>query len=157
MDFQTKIRFTHPTGVPIPFFMAYPGYLSSSSAQEEEKKWNQDMEYLRQTYPAKVRRCQRRVEEILDKMDYEGSMIYDEYPDSLGLQSLARMIAGTLKKEDEDFYRQAEEGLGSGQTESREGLGQSEEIGLEDLLQVLVCDEILRRRHKADRPSWDGQ
>ncbi len=156
MDFQTKIRFTHPTGVPIPFFMAYPGYLSSTSG-EEEKLWNQDMEYFRRTYPAKVRRCQRRVEEFLDKMDYEGSMIYDEYPDSLGLQSLARIIAGTLRKEDGDFCRQAEEGMGFEQAESRGGCGQAEEIGLEDLLQVLVCDEILRRRHKADRPSWDGQ
>lgn len=139
MDFQTKIRFTHPAGVPIPFFMAYPGYLSSFPREEEEKKWNRDLEYLRRTYPSKVRRCQSRVEEFLDKMDYEGSMIYDEYPDSLGLQSLARVIAGTLKKEDGDFYRQAEE------------------IILEDLLQVLVCNEILRRRHKADRPSRDGQ
>lgn len=131
MDFQPQIKFTHPTGVPIPFFMAYPGYLTAFPQETgEEKKWSRDFEYLRQTYPVQVRKYQRRVEEILDKMDYEGSMIYDEYPDRLGIQSLSRMVARTLVKE------------------SGEETGPTDDGSLEGLIQVLVCNEICRRRHK---------
>ena len=131
MDFQPQIKFNHPTGVPIPFFMAYPGYLTAFPKDaEEEKKWNRDFEYLRQTYPVQVRRYQRRVEEILDKVDYEGSIIYDEYPDRLGIQSLSRIVADTLIRE------------------SGEEHGTAEDSSLEGLIQVLVCNEICRRRHK---------
>ena len=60
-----------------PFFMTLPGY----PGRMDEKEILNDLEYLQQTYPGEVRRCQRRIAEILDKYDYEGSMIYDEYPD----------------------------------------------------------------------------
>ena len=58
-----------------PFFMTLPGY----PGRMDEKEILNDLEYLQQTYPGEVRRCQRRIAEILDKYDYEGSMIYDEY------------------------------------------------------------------------------
>ena len=131
MDFQPQIKFNHPTGVPIPFFMAYPGYLTAfPQNRSEEKKWSRDFEYLRQTYPVQVRVYQRRVEEILDKVDYEGSMIYDEYPDRMGIQSLSRMVANTLIKESGEEQEAAPDN------------------DLEGLIQVLVCNEICRRRHK---------
>ncbi len=134
MDFQPQMRIIRPAGVPIPFFMAYPGYLSAFPQETEgEKRWSRDFEYLRQTYPVQVRKYQRRVEEILDKMDYEDSMIYDEYPDRLGLQSLGRIVADTLKKE------------------GGEEPGPAEDSSLEGLIQVLVCNEICRRRHKTRR------
>ena len=56
-----------------PFFMTLPGY----PGRMDEKELLSDLEYLQQTYPGEVRRCQRRIAEILDKYDYEGSMIYD--------------------------------------------------------------------------------
>ena len=53
-----------------PFFMTLPGY----PGRMDEKEILNDLEYLQQTYPGEVRRCQRRIAEILDKYDYEGSM-----------------------------------------------------------------------------------
>ena len=52
-------------GNPLPFFMTYPGYLGMG----QERKALKDFEYLQQTYPAKVKEYQRRVAEILDKLD----------------------------------------------------------------------------------------
>ena len=91
----------------------------------DEKELLSDLEYLQQTYPGEVRRCQRRIAEILDKYDYEGSMIYDEYPDRLSLYRIADTVGKILEQESEKV---------SG-----------------DLIQVLVCDEIYKRRHGGRR------
>ena len=104
-----------------PFFMTLPGY----PGRMDEKEILNDLEYLQQTYPGEVRRCQRRIAEILDKYDYEGSMIYDEYPDRFSLYRIADTIGKILERES---------GKGSG-----------------DLIQVLVCDEIYKRRHGGKR------
>ena len=84
-----------------------------------------DLEYLQQTYPGEVRRCQRRIAEILDKYDYEGSMIYDEYPDRLSLFRIADTISTILEQEAEKVSK--------------------------DLIHVLVCNEIYKRRHGGRR------
>ena len=80
-----------------PFFMTLPGY----PGRMDEKELLNDLEYLQQTYPGEVRRCQRRIAEILDKYDYEGSMIYDEYPDRLSLFRIADTISTILEQEAE--------------------------------------------------------
>ena len=107
-----------------PFFMTLPGY----PARMDEREILNDLEYLQQTYPGEVRRCQRRIAEILDKYDYEGSMIYDEYPDRLSLYRVADTISDILEKESEEISK--------------------------DLVCVLVCDEIYKRRHGGRRGAF---
>ena len=106
---------------PIPFYMSYPGYLGPT----EEPQVLKDLEYLQQMYPDTVKKCQRRVAEILDKTDYEGSMIYDEYPDRLSLLHLAESIRKILEQEDMNPS--------------------------EDIVQVLLLNEIYKRRHGGRR------
>lgn len=88
----------------------------------------QDLEYLQQTWPDQVRRCQKRIAQILDKADYEGSMIYDEYPDRYSLQALAKSMQKVLETEEENAPG-------------------------EDMIQVLLCGEIYKRRHGGRRGS----
>ena len=85
-----------------------------------------DLEYLQQMYPADVKRCQRRIAEVLDKADYEGSMIYDEYPDKCSLRALASSIFTVMKNEEENPPS-------------------------EDMIQVLLFNEIYKRRHGGRR------
>lgn len=127
MDFQGKILH------PLPFYMTYPGYLSAA----QESAVLQDLEYLQQTYPREVRCYQRKVAEILDKLDYEGSMIYDEYPDSCSLQRLAGSIIQIMKQE----------GMGSCTKEASEEKWKE----LQNMIQVLLCNEIYKRRHGGRR------
>ncbi len=91
----------------------------------------QDLEYLQELYPADVKRCQRRVAEVLDKADYEGSMIYDEYPDRYSMIALAASIYTVMKNEEENPPS-------------------------ESMIQVLLFHEIYKRRHGKRRlvPSW---
>ncbi len=107
---------------PLPFYMAHPGCLDPA----REEMVLQDMEYLQQMYPADVKRYQRRIAQILDKTDYEGSMIYDEYPDRCCLRHLADSICRVLQKEEEN-------------------------PPAEDMVAVLLLDEIYKRRHGGRR------
>ena len=80
----------------------------------------------------------RKVAEILDKFDYEGSMIYDEYPDRYSLQRLARTIVQILKKEEQNMPEEKR-------------TAEDKWSWLEDMMQVLVCNEIYKRRHGGQR------
>lgn len=128
MDFNGKIFH------PLPFYMTHPGYLGPGT----EAAALRDLEYLQQTYPREVKFYQRRIAEILDKMDYEGSMIYDEYPDRYTLQKLAESIIHILKQEEEN----------SG-TESP--TPDEKWVWMQDLIQVLLCNEVYKRRHGGKR------
>ena len=81
---------------PLPFYMTYPDYYGPG----REAQLLQDLEYLQQLYPNDVKRYQRRISEILDKTDYEGSMIYDEYPDKYSLLALAGSMRKVLEIEE---------------------------------------------------------
>lgn len=83
---------------PLPFYMTYP----EMTLREEEEKALRDLEYLQQMYSREARRYQKRIAEVLDKMDYEGSMIYDEYPDRLSLRAVCDAMMSILKQEEEN-------------------------------------------------------
>ena len=107
---------------PLPFYMAYPGYFGPA----QEAALVQDLDYLQQTYPAQVKRLQRRIAQMLDKADYEGSMIYDEYPDKYSMHALAKTILGILAQEEKNSPG-------------------------EDIIVILLCNEVYKRRHGGSR------
>ena len=97
-----------------------------------------DMEYLQQLYPVQVRIYQRRIASILDRMDYEGSMIYDEYPDRFSLERLADSIVTILKAEEmaDDPEQPADP---------------NKWLWVKDLILVLLYNEVYKRRHGGRR------
>ncbi|MCM1089932.1 MAG: hypothetical protein NC092_12320 [Butyrivibrio sp.] len=146
MDLAPKMFHKFPTSVPLPFYMTYPGYQGGA----QERALVQDMEYLQQVYPNEVKRYQRRVAEILDKMDYEGSMIYDEYPDYGSLRRMVESIIKILQNEEKELpEKQGTQEEGSVQEEG--SLPLEKWKWLEGLIQVLLCDEIYKRRHGGRR------
>lgn len=110
---------------PLPFYMAHPEYFG----RNEEARLLQDLEYLQQLYPGDIRRVQKRIAEILDKTDYEGSMIYDEYPDKYSLVALAKSMWRILANEEE-------------------------KPPAEEMIQVLLFIEIYKRRHGGRRGNF---
>ena len=81
----------------LPFYMTYPLPLY----YQEEDTILKDLEYLQQMYPADARKYQKKIAEILDKLDYEGSMIYDEFPDRWQLYKLSSDILDRIRREEE--------------------------------------------------------
>lgn len=118
----------------LPFYMAYPMPLF----YQEQDTVTRDLEYLQEMYPAEAKKYQKVIAEILDRLDYEGSMIYDEYPDRWQIYRLTRIIVDKIKQADSD----------------RDG-GENAEVvkteknweRMEEFVQVLLCYEIYKKRH----------
>lgn len=118
----------------LPFYMTYP----LPMFYQQEDTIIRDLEYLQQMYPVKAKHYQKMIAAILDKIDYEGSMIYDEYPDRWQLYKLSGEILDRIKREE---MQEAEEADFS--EEKWKWLG--------DLVQILLFYEIYKRRHDSDR------
>lgn len=138
MDFNPGNLQRFPGNVPLPFYMTYPGYLRP----EQESAILRDLEYFQQTYPGEVKRYQRKIAEILDKMDYEGSMIYDEYPDRYTINYTARSIVEILRREEEAQM-------------DNSPANPEKWKWLEDMVHVLLVHEIYKRRHGGRRTFMD--
>lgn len=118
----------------LPFYMTYP----LPMYYQEEDSIIRDLEYLQQMYPAEAKRYQKMIASILDKLDYEGSMIYDEYPDRWQLYKLSMDILDRIKREDT-----REEENQNVPPEKWEWMG--------DMIQILLFYEIYKRRHNSRR------
>lgn len=76
-----------------PFYMGYQGYGQwAQPGIVPEDRILEDLEYLQQMYPTYARKYQGTISSVVDKMDYEGSFIYDQYPDKLTLQRMVESV-----------------------------------------------------------------
>lgn len=121
----------------LPYYMAYPMPL----VYDDERIERRDFEYMKSMYPMTVKRLLPFVEEECDRMSYEGSMIYDEYPDQLQIRLMCNRICDRAKqqkpKDDLEMEMQV----------SRN------DDGLRDIIQILLFQELFRRRtnHRRNR------
>lgn len=118
----------------LPFYMTYP----LPMYYQEEESIIRDLEYLQQMYPAEAKKYQKVIAGILDRLDYEGSMIYDEFPDKWQLYKLSRDILERIRREEEK-----EDSEAAAAPEKWEWMG--------DLIQILLFYEIYKRRHNTKR------
>ena len=131
MDFERRI---------LPFYMTYPaaGFGNAFPNGQQDADVLRDLEYFRQMYPAEIRLYQTRIAEILDKMDYEGSVIYDEYPDRYTLEHLAENITDIIRREDR-------------QQESMKEIPGDDGKKMPPLIFVLLVNEVYKRRRGGRR------
>lgn len=92
--------------------------------QLQPKESAEDNKYL---YPPEVLKIQALLEEECDKMEYDGSFMYDNYPDKVRVQHMADYICKKVPKEDCERIRNA---------------------GLEVLTQIMLCNEMSFRRQR---------
>lgn len=118
----------------IPFYLAYPNY----PMYYDEYRRVQDLEYLQEMYPSTVKIYQRKINQVLDRIDYKGSMIYDEYPDRISLYKLASDITQLIIK---DMQNEDENNEMAGETTTVEHIG--------TIVQILLYYEIYKRRYKS--------
>ena len=108
----------------LPFYMAYPLPLY----YQQEDSVTRDLEYLQQMYPSQAKKYQKIIAETLDCIDYEGSMIYDEYPDKWQIYRLTQIVVDKIRKSE----------------------GESSDIDPDrtaEFVQVLLSYEIYKKRH----------
>lgn len=119
-----------------PFYMTYP----MRNLYLTEMEYEKDMERMKELYPREVRQLQEMVEHHCDKMEYEGSRMYDENPDRY-------MLELEVKRLLDEFLKQNPQ-LSAQQYGRRHGDG-----WLESLIHILFHDEIYRRRCRHRRCS----
>ena len=110
-----------------PFYTTYANPLLYEGERMQDKEFN----LMKSYYPGTVQHIQEKIEEECDLMDYEGSRLYDEYPDKYMMHQLFSHI----KKEMQ------------GELETQE----ISDAFLDDLIQVILYQEISRRRCRRRR------
>lgn len=109
---------------------------------EQERYASQDLRRFRANYPENAALIQNYVEDACDRMDYEGSRMYDEYPDRYMLRKTCTSISNQIKKD-------------SGAMGVEAGfLGKCNNLPketLDDLIEVLFYNEVYRRRQRRRR------
>lgn len=135
----------------MPYYMAYPVPFS----YDDERTERRDIEYLRSMYPDIPKRLLPYVEEECDRMEYENSMVYDQYPDKLQLKLMCRRICDNVGRHERLSFGDISRGdctCGCSADQNAEGeRRQSENNNIEaqslrDLIEVMLYQEIYRRR-----------
>ena len=118
----------------------YPFYATQGSPgfYNEEREQEKEFDLMRSYYPDTARRIQEKAEAQCQLLDYEGSRLYDEYPDRFMLYHICHQVKG--------LCRQIREQV-AGELEMQEIADRF----LDDLIEVLVYQEISRRRCRRRR------
>lgn len=153
-NMENYFRMQQSGGYKIPFYMAYPMqdvYLS-------EIEYERDRERLKEMYPKEAKRIQRVVEEECDKMEYDGSLMFDEYPDRVMVQKLCddiynKVYDNTTAEVETEQYRDRRPGGGFPPPPPPPPC---RDRGGRDLIEILLFDEMFRRRcrHNRCRRFW---
>lgn len=132
----------------MPFYMTYPAW----ETQKEEMEMERDLEYMKQMYSKTAKEIQEQVEAACDAMEYDGSMMFDEYPDKLMLQRICDSIYEKTK-----HLEMPEE------MPIRENADEADDIfatqctncqpnpWLRDMIQVMLFQEMHKRRCRRRR------
>ena len=154
MDFNQRdyyFQMQHLRQMPYSLMYPYPDLYMS------EMETERDLQYLQQMYPADAKRMQKKVEEELDKLEYEGSMMYDEYPDRVSMLLICDRIEKALAREDAERQAREEADMETDEDMNamdmrRRGRGDRDDPrfdrGRRNLLEVLLFNEMHKRRCK---------
>lgn len=84
--------------------MGYQGYGQwAQPGMVPEDRILEDLEYLQQMYPTYARKYQGVISSAVDKMDYDGSFIYDQYPDKFTIQRMVMGVMAIIKANEENM------------------------------------------------------
>lgn len=112
----------------MPFYMSYP----MQNLYLTEMEYEKDMERMKELYPKEVTRILEAVEEECDKMEYEGSLMFDEYPDRFMTERIVEHIYEEISS------------------------GENDKELVCSLIGVILSNEMYRRRcrHRRCRRWW---
>lgn len=141
----------------------YQGYGQWNQAQAgqpmmvPEDRILEDLEYLQQMYPTYAKRYQSVISNVVDKIDYDNSFIYDQYPDKFTLQRMVVSVMAVIKANEEKAGNR--ENSAQGETVDDNTLTENapwkeKEPWIRELVTVLIYNEILMRRRKKHEKNF---
>ena len=156
MDYNQEQFFRAQFDVPkMPFYMSYP----MQNLYLTEMEYEKDMDRMKELYPKEVGRIVECVEDECDRMEYEGSLMFDEYPDRLMIEMVVDRIQKKVTGEDgeleaEQFHGGMQPPPGHSPPPPPPPPGQNDH--LRELIGVILNNEMYRRRcrHRRCRRWW---
>lgn len=107
-----------------------------------------DCEYMKKMYPKVAKMMQYYIEEECDRMEYDGSYMYDEYPDK---EAVLMIIEKLYEKISKDPIVVETEEIDKEDIEYQQRGYCCEPNSLKDLIRVLFLNEMFRRRRRYNR------
>lgn len=136
-----------------PFYEAYP----LQSLYMTELEYEKDMERMKELYPSEAKRIMEYVEDECDRMEYDGSLMFDEYPDRLMLRRICDRIYDKVSDDDESMETEdTQEEETAEAFVQRRRRRRDRDGGLRNLIEVLLYNEMYKRRcrYKRCRRWW---
>ena len=131
----------------LPYYMAYPMPLQ----YDDERIEHYDFEYMKSMYPQTAKKVLPYVEDECDRMEYEGSMMYDEYPDQLQLRLMCRRVYDRMMREEKEELEMADEEdveqqyLQMGRQQNGRNRRDRDQH-LREIIEILLFQELFKRR-----------
>ena len=122
-----------------------------------EDDLDKELEQIMEMYPSRAKEIQKKVVEVCDSIDYEGSILYDEYPDKFVLSRYCDKIYEDMEPLQVEM---ASENMDSQEVNSMARPGGERRPpcrncrpndGRRDLIDVLFFNEVFRRRCRKGR------
>lgn len=171
MDYNNKDWYYSPQ--TYPFYAPYQMQMQAGLPMQMQGNYLKEMEYekdldrMRELYPNEVKKIQKYVDEECDRMEYEGSLMFDEYPDRLMLEQVAERIYRKVAGEENNV--EAEQYWGGMNPPPGPGMPPPPQPGpgmppppprghddMRSLIGVLLNNEMYKRRcrHRRCRRWW---
>ncbi len=96
-----------------------------------------DILYLKELYPPSFILFQNIIDEECDKLEFDGSIMFDEYPDKERLRTLEMKV-----------YQLAKNGIKENMAKEQNKMGMPSDEWLKDIMCVLLINEMMRRRSR---------
>lgn len=125
-----------------PFYMNYPEPVYNYAGLEQD--W--DMERLKNLYPNVAKEVQTVVEDECDKLEYDGSVMFDEYPDQLMFRRICGNIYNRVKHLEDGVQAVEVQEEDAETVTSMNYRRPPQNNWLEDLITIMLVNEMHRRR-----------
>jgi len=124
-----------PMGIPLlPLY----GYDNSADL-------DRDVEYMKQLYPNTAKKIQSEIDNECDQLEYDGSVMFDEYPDKESLEKIVDRIYEKIGDNEEASQLEM--------NSFRDYPRRRRQNHLRDIISLILLNEIFnrRRRHRSRR------
>lgn len=116
---------------PQDYWFGQPAIPSMQPVFGAAKLWEMenDYSYLKYLYPDICSRINAFIDDECDPLEYEGSFIFDEYPDKTTLQQLAHKILKRCHEDDPDTFP-------------------LDDKHIREMIEIVLYNELLFRRNR---------
>lgn len=137
----------------------YPFYypLLPMYGYDNSKELDKDMEYMKNLYPSTCKKIQYEIDEECDKLEYDGSCMFDQYPDKCHLDSIIGKIFKKVVDSNPDLKPVNSMDVSEGKKESENPLTAQQFYNnynndwLRYLIQIMLYNELFNRRRRYRR------